>query len=87
MEARFSSLASRSLNRSLSSVKLIKIMKPPSLLGTLKAYIRGKIISFTSHTNKLRRSQQKELEEAIADLESSLSFANTPDLYKQRIRL
>lgn len=57
------------------------------LWDTLKAYIRGKIISFTSHTNKLRRAQQKVLEEATADLDSSLSSANTPDLYKEGIRL
>lgn len=60
---------------------------PSILWETLKAYIRGKIISFTSHTNKLRRARQKELEEAIADLDNLLSSANSPDLYKERIRL
>lgn len=39
------------------------------LWDTLKAYLRGKIISYTSYINKLRRSQQEELEKAIADLD------------------
>lgn len=60
---------------------------PSILWDTLKAYVRGEIISFTSHANKLRRSRQKELEESIADLDNSLSNTNTPDLYKERIRL
>lgn len=60
---------------------------PSILWDTLKAYTRGKIISFTSHANKLQRSRQKELEEAIADLDNSLSSTDTPDLYRERIRL
>lgn len=68
------------LNRSLFSVKLPKIMKPPHPY-------RGRIISSTSHANNMQRSQQKELEEVIANPDNSLSNANTPDLYKERIRL
>lgn len=60
---------------------------PSILWDTLKAYLRGKIISFTSYVNKLRRSRQEELEKAIADLDDSLSSTNTPDLYKERIKL
>lgn len=60
----------------------------PSILWViLKAYIRGKIIYFTSYSNKLRRSQQKDLEKAIKEIELSISLTNTPDLYKERIRL
>lgn len=56
------------------------------LWDTLKAYLRGKIISYTSFVNKLRRSKQEELEKAIADLDDSLPSTNTPDLYKERIK-
>lgn len=47
----------------------------------------GKIISFTSYSNKLHRSQQKDLVKAITDVDNSLSLTNTPDLYKERLRL
>ena len=60
---------------------------PSILWDTLKAYLRGTLISFTSHANKIRRSRQKELEEAITDVDNSLSSTNTADLYKERIRL
>lgn len=53
----------------------------PSLLWeTLKAFIRGKIISYTSHLNKKRRKRKEYLEKSIADLDSSLAITNTPDL-------
>lgn len=63
-------------------MKLIKNNETsPSILWViLKAYIRGKIIYFTSYSNKLRRSQQKDLEMAIKEIELSISLTNTPDL-------
>lgn len=60
---------------------------PSILWDTLKAYIRGKIISFTSYSNKLHRCQQKDLEKAIIELDNYLSLTNTPDVYKERLRL
>lgn len=60
----------------------------PSLLWeSLKAFIRGKIISYTSHLNKQRRKRKENLETSIADLDSSLAVTNTPNLYKQRLKL
>lgn len=44
---------------------------PPALLWeTLKAFIRGKIISYTAHTNRCRRARQKELEDSIASIDA-----------------
>lgn len=60
----------------------------PSLLwDTLKAFLRGKIISYTSYVNKQCRLCKEELEKLIADLDRSLAVTNTPDLYKERLRL
>jgi len=56
-------------------------------LDTLKAFLRGKIISYTSHANKQHKKRKKDLENSIADLDRSLSVTNTPDLYKERLRL
>lgn len=60
----------------------------PSLLwDTLKAFLRGKIISYASYANKQRRMRKEELEKLTADLDRSLAATNTPDLYKERLRL
>ena len=60
----------------------------PSLLwDTLKAVLRGKIISYASYANKQRRMRKEELEGLIADLDRSLAVTNTPDLYKERLGL
>ena len=60
----------------------------PSLLwDTLKAVLRGKIISYASYANKQRRMRKEELEGLIADLDRSLAVTNTPNLYKERLGL
>lgn len=63
------------------------VTSPSLLWETLKAFIRGRIISYTSHANKLRRARQRELEKSIADLDVLLSTSQTPDLYKERLGL
>lgn len=57
------------------------------LWETLKAFLRGRIISYTSHANKTRRTRQRELEESIFDLDGLLSSSPTADLYKERLML
>lgn len=39
------------------------------LWDTLKAFLRGKIISFSSHANKQRRKRKEELEKLISDID------------------
>lgn len=57
------------------------------LWETLKAVIRGQIISYTSHSNKLRRTHQRRLEESLSNLDNRLSSNPTPDLYVERKKL
>ena len=60
----------------------------PSLLWeTLKAFVRGKIISFTAYADRARKTQRVELERAIEDLDVSLSTNQSPDLHKERMVL
>lgn len=58
----------------------------PSLLWeTLKANIRGVIISYSAHANKLRLARQRELLALIADIDSRYAIDPTPELYKDRV--
>ncbi len=54
---------------------------------TLKAFIRGKIISSTAHINKLRIARQKESEASIAKIDEQLSSTQSPSLHKEKITL
>lgn len=56
-------------------------------MGYPKAFLRGKIIAYASYANKQRRMRKEELGKLIADLDSLLAVTNTPDLYKERLRL
>lgn len=60
---------------------------PTLLWETLKAFIRGKIISYTAHINRCRRTRHKELEDALANLDTQHSTNQSPDLYKERLKL
>lgn len=60
----------------------------PSLLWeTLKANIRGTIISYTAHANKQRFKRQQELVALITDLDRRYAIAPTPELHKDRLSL
>lgn len=60
----------------------------PSLLwDTMKAFLRGKIISYTCHIHRSRKARKEELEKSIADIDESFSVTNTPDLFKERLKL
>lgn len=57
------------------------------LWETLKAYIRGQIISFSSHLYKTRRAELERLSKAILDLDRQYASTPSPELYKQRLNL
>ena len=60
---------------------------PTLLWETLKAFIRGKIFSYTAHLNRCRRTRHKELEDALANLDTQHPTNQSPDLYKERLKL
>ena len=55
------------------------------LWETLKAYIRGQIISYVNHENKQRREKVINLTRRIAQLDNLYSISPTPDVYKERL--
>lgn len=57
------------------------------LWDTLKAFLSGKIISFSSHANKQRRKRKEELQKLISDIDRSLATTNDSDKYKERLKL
>ena len=60
---------------------------PTTIWETLKAYLRGQIISYTAHTRKNQKRQQNELMEAISDLDRRCSISPSPELVKERLSL
>ena len=58
----------------------------PSLLWeTLKAYLRGQIISYSASIHKLRVARQVQLSKLISDADRVYATAPTPDVYKERM--
>jgi len=57
------------------------------LWETLKAYLRGQIISYVAHVNKERRKQIQDLMDSIFNLDRKYSESPSPVLYKERIAL
>ena len=64
----------------------------PSLLWeTLKAYLRGEIIAYSSHRNRERKRQKQQLIDAISELDSKYStsqvhcFIKREYIYKLRL--
>uniref|UniRef100_A0A4W5RYX9 Reverse transcriptase domain-containing protein n=1 Tax=Hucho hucho TaxID=62062 RepID=A0A4W5RYX9_9TELE len=58
-----------------------------TLWETLKAYIRGEIISYTAHENKLKRHRLSMLTRCIAQLDDIYAVSPSPDIYKERLTL
>ncbi len=52
---------------------------------TLKAVLRGKIISYTAYINRTRKEQKEELLKSIADLDKRYAMAPTAELYKEKV--
>ena len=63
------------------------LASPSTLWETLKAVIRGEIISYRFSLNKARNSKQKELIDTIRQLDHQYSISPSPTLYKERLSL
>lgn len=69
------------------SVNMTPDVSASTLWETLKAYIRGEIISYTSHERKTKRRKINKLTEQITQLDSIYASSPSPDLYKERLSL
>ena len=58
-------------------------MSSSSIWESLKAYLRGQIISYTANKNKARAQRLRDLSEAIATLEEKYTSDPSSDLYKE----
>ena len=57
------------------------------LWETMKAFIRGEIISYKAHQRKSRREKLAKLSQRIALLDSLYAVSKLPDTYKERMTL
>lgn len=57
------------------------------LWESMKAYIRGQVISYVAHRDKERSKQLKELADKIADMDRRYALSPTPDLFKEKLLL
>ncbi len=57
------------------------------LWETLKAFLRGQIISYSAYVNKERRNRIKKLSDSIQALDDQYAHRPTPELHKQRLNL
>lgn len=58
-----------------------------TLWETLKVYLRGEIISYTTYENKLKKDKLSMLTRRIAQLDNAYSISPSPDIYKERLTL
>ncbi len=58
-----------------------------TLWETFKAFLRGQVLSFTSHTKKEKISKLKELSDNIVQLDAQYAPSPTPEFYQKRICL
>lgn len=58
-----------------------------TLWESLKAFLRGEIISYTSWESRTRKQRLKDLSNQIQQLDSRYSSSPTPDLFKERTTL
>lgn len=57
------------------------------LWESMKAYIRGQIISYVAHKDKEPSKQLKELADKIADTDRRYALSPSPDLFKEKLLL
>lgn len=62
-------------------------MAASTIWETMKAYIRGEVISYTAHENKLRKDRVFVLTRSIAQLDETYAVSPSPDIYKERLIL
>lgn len=53
----------------------------------MKAFLRGQIISYSTHVKKERNNRIKKLSDSIQALDDQYSHSPTPELHKQRLNL
>lgn len=82
----FCSLISTAIDNFLQTNRSDSI-SPSLLWETLKAVIRGEILSYTATRNKTRRRMQEQLIDSIRDLDRRYSISPSPELYKERLGL
>lgn len=82
----FCSLISIAITTFLETNKTESV-SPSLLWETLKAYLRGEIIAYSSHRNRERKRQKQELIDAIFELDRKYSTSPNPLLHKERISL
>ena len=58
-----------------------------SVWDALKAYLRGKMISYTANIKKRPHEEQLEITNQIKDIDRRYSQARHPELYKERVEL
>lgn len=85
-DAKFCNLITQSIGNFLETNDT-EDTSPSLLWETLKAFLRGEIISYTAHANKARKRRQCELIEAIADLDRRCSMLPSPELFEERLGL
>ncbi len=54
---------------------------------SLKAYLRGQIISYSARARKKRLERLKKIENDILQLDGVLAYSSSPDLFRQRLVL
>ena len=62
-------------------------MSYATIWESLKAYLRGQIISYAAHRKRERTKRLTGLTQQISDIDDELSHDFTPDLYKERLLL
>uniref|UniRef100_A0A3B3HDP0 Reverse transcriptase domain-containing protein n=1 Tax=Oryzias latipes TaxID=8090 RepID=A0A3B3HDP0_ORYLA len=62
-------------------------ISPSILWETLKAVIRGEIISYSAKIKKMKRTTQEELIKSISKVDAQYSASPSPELYKKRLHL
>jgi len=62
-------------------------ISPLLLWETLKAFLRGRIISFSAHVSKTRRMRQRQLMDSILDIDRQHASSPNPALATKRLQL
>lgn len=83
-DEKFVDMISRQIDLFLSTNRTYDV-SASVLWETLKAYIRGQIISYVNYDRRRRRETVVTLTNRIAQLDAALATSQTPELYKERL--
>lgn len=62
-------------------------MSYATIWESLKAYLRGQIISYATHKKRERNKRLRELNQQILNIDNQLAHNSTPELFKERLLL